>query len=354
MFRILTSAAVAICVAGIPGRAQAGDENPREAPTSPAARPSKQANAESGARSRRRARSEPEAKAPWWQAQRSETPRPRQPRTGPWKRAVFRLKATSAYSLAETINKLLEAEARARRLPEGSTVVIVPDEITNSLMVGGAPEDVEQVGQLIDELDQVQPMVLIRVLVAKTTSSDDRKDGGRADKDPPITGLPDDAQLSAKRLMRELEPDELDKQGPLEVLSRFQVMTINQVAARLHVGGREPVVRATIQRGQPGPPQRRVEHVSVGSQLQVTPRVAPNGLVTMEMLVALSNVAPAGGEAGGGAPVAMTEAETTVTLADGETAVLGAVRSDADSGEEELLLVVSAQILHPEAAPAAR
>ena len=54
--------------------------------------------------------------------------------------------------------------------------------------------------------------------------------------------------------------------------------------------------------------------------------------MTMEMLVALSNVAPAGGEA----------------------VVLGGMTSDADSGEEELLLVVSAQILQPEAEGAAR
>ena len=56
MFRILMSVAVALCVVGNLGRAQAADENPREAPKRPAARQPAQADAPSAASPRRETR----------------------------------------------------------------------------------------------------------------------------------------------------------------------------------------------------------------------------------------------------------------------------------------------------------
>ena len=117
----------------------------------------------------------------------------------------------------------------------------------------------------------------------------------------------------------------------VEILSRPQVMTLDNQPAFIQVGERVPrIVGSTInQTGQ----VNNIELENVGLILGVTPRISPDGMVVMEIDAEKSHL----GSESDGIPVSvstdgsvirsprvnLTTAQTTVSAASGQTIVLG-------------------------------
>ncbi len=380
MCRIVIGTAMAICLTWNTAFAEEVGRKPGERPKEPAA--GRSAPQPSGAQpagpSRRPSPPEGQAQKPWWLQVPAERPArygpPSVPRA-PRKRTVVPLKNSPAQQVAETISKLLDGERRAASRPTEHSVVIVPEAISNTLLISAAPDELDQLEPLIESLDRAQPMVLIQMLIAQATLPDPKDDnparpaGGRAEDETQrqITGLPAGSHFSADRLKREVELSvlgtpsvkkgidqrlgELRKQRPLEVLSRPQLTTVNNCAARLQLGGREPVVRSSS-RGPSGPIQQ-VEYIDVGQQLMVTPRVAPDGRVSMEISLMISRLgasedegALSGSQPVQGSRIVTIEAEGTVTVPDGQTVVLAGLKSSGGAGQEELLIIVTPHVVN--------
>ena len=123
----------------------------------------------------------------------------------------------------------------------------------------------------------------------------------------------------------------LQQNQRLEVLSRPQVMTIDNQPAFIQVGQKVPrITNVTInQIGQ----NNVVTLENVGLILGVTPRISPDGMVVMEIDAEKSEVAPeiegipisisATGAVMRSPRYNITTAQTTVSTASGETIVLG-------------------------------
>ncbi len=127
-------------------------------------------------------------------------------------------------------------------------------------------------------------------------------------------------------LLRALQQDQR-----LEVLSRPQVMTVDNQPAFIQVGQKVPLITNVIvnQIGQ----TNTVQMDNVGLILGVTPRISPDGMVVMEVDAENSDVAPeaegipvsisASGAVVRAPRINITTAQTTVSTASGETIVLG-------------------------------
>ncbi|MCP4506995.1 MAG: type II and III secretion system protein, partial [Fuerstiella sp.] len=123
----------------------------------------------------------------------------------------------------------------------------------------------------------------------------------------------------------------LDQSGSMEVLSRPQIMTLDNQQAFIQVGQRVPrVVSSSVtQFGQ----INSVELEDVGLLLGVTPRISPEGNVVMEIDAEKSKVGPerdgipisvsADGAIVRSPRVDVTTAQTTVSAASGQTIVIG-------------------------------
>lgn len=123
----------------------------------------------------------------------------------------------------------------------------------------------------------------------------------------------------------------LDESRNIEILSRPQIMTLDNQPAFIQVGQRVPrIVGTTInQVGQ----VNNIELENVGLILGVTPRISPDGMVVMELDAEKSNLGPESD----GIPVSVssdggiirsprvniTTAQTTVSAASGETIIIG-------------------------------
>ncbi len=264
-------------------------------------------------------------------------------------------------------------------------LIVVPEINSNSLLLSVSPRLYEDVRRLIDRLDRRRPMVLIKVMLAEVTLDDTFEigselglqdslvfDRGLSVIDAPgsvSAGTPgfnfnnagvnnvnttsrgnlaaagvsafglgtsspvtqyggfvlNAASESVSLLMRTLH-----EANRLQVLSRPQVMTMDNTESLVRVGRKVARVTDIVNNGVNGT-QVVTEDIDVGLTLRVTPRVGSDGLITMNVDVTRSSRDPANGTqvptAAGGVvfidDIIDTTAQSTLTAYTGQTVVFG-------------------------------
>ncbi len=123
----------------------------------------------------------------------------------------------------------------------------------------------------------------------------------------------------------------LDQRSHVEILSRPQIMTLDNQPAFIQVGERVPRITGTSINniGQ----VNTIELEDVGLILGITPRISPEGMVVMDVDAEKSKLGPenegipvsvsAGGEIVRSPRIDITRAQTTVSASSGQTIVLG-------------------------------
>ncbi|MCA9040152.1 MAG: hypothetical protein KDA65_07405 [Planctomycetaceae bacterium] len=335
------------------------------------------------------------------------------------KTTVYKLRNAPAFDVYEAINEYLRDERRVRDAANEGTnrfleiereVVVVSEDVSNSIIISATPQYYERILDLIKQLDEQPPMVMIQVLIAELTLNDtdefgvelglqdsllfDRSllgdlitttnttqitnangvttiteeiiqsatnqpgfnfnnqplgnsgstkslatssdlagqalssfDVGRVNSQLGFGGL----VLSAGSENINILVRALKESRRLDVLSRPQIMTLDNQPAFIQVGERVPrIVNTTLnQFGQ----VNTVELENVGLIVAVTPRISPEGNVVMEIDAEKSEL----GTEADGIPIAtsvdgevlrsprinLTTASTTVSADNGETIILG-------------------------------
>jgi len=334
--------------------------------------------------------------------------------------SVYRLKNAPALDVANAVNdflrskRVVEEVAPPRALSPfrqiEREVVVVPELVSNSLIISATPRYYKDVIALVEDLDAQPAQVMIQVLIAQVALNDADEFGvelglqdsllfdrgllsdllttvntvqtstpagiltntqqiiqgatntpgfnfnnqplgnsgsnrslatssrvggqalssfnvGRTNSELGFGGL----VLSASSESVSVLIRALQETRRLEVLSRPQVMTLDNQPAFIQVGQRVPRIIGT-QINQVGQ-VNTVALENVGLILGVTPRISPTGMVVMEIDAERSEVGPeqegipisisATGEVIRSPRIDTTTAQTTVSAADGETIVLG-------------------------------
>lgn len=249
--------------------------------------------------------------------------------------------ATTATAVAPT------AGAAGGPTPEGSgatlrgAVTIVPDELTNSLLVRASQADYDVIRAAVDQLDLRPLQVLIQVLIVEARRDrafslgvDASADGITFDQGKgTISGALAGGGLGTfvLHVMRMAEMD-LDavlraavSRGDARIISRPVLLASNNREARILVGSQRPFVQ--VSRSLPTDTPSRdqvVQYKDVGTKLTVLPTINADGYVS---LVIRQEVNSATNETQFDAPVISTrEAETQVLVKDRQTIVLGGLR----------------------------
>ena len=263
-------------------------------------------------------------------------------------------------------------------------LIVVPETNSNSLLLSVSPRIYEEIRELIDRLDRRRPMVLIKVLIAEVGLDDTFEIGGELGlqdsllfnrglavgqipgADAPSApgfnfnnaGLPNvnlsgretlaaagvstfgvgttnpgvgfggfvlnAASDSVSMLLRTLQDA-----NRLQVLSRPQIMTMDNTEAQVNVGRR--IARVTDIVNNLNGTQVVTTDVDVGLILNVRPRVGADGLILMEVNATRSDRDPANGTivpAGDGTTVFIddllnTTAQSVLTAYSGQTVIFG-------------------------------
>ena len=119
----------------------------------------------------------------------------------------------------------------------------------------------------------------------------------------------------------------------MEVLSRPQITTLDNQPAYIQVGQRVPRITGSVASNLGlGQVFNTLDMVNVGLIMGVTPRISPDGMVVMEVDAENSSLAPveegipvsvSAGQVIRSPSINTTNAQTTISAADGETIVLG-------------------------------
>jgi len=277
------------------------------------------------------------------------------------KTEVYRLKNAQAADVGTAIRSFLDQERQrvtqvlgtdavgtAQRLLERE-VAIVPEQVSNTLLLSASPRYFEQIHQIIEELDQAQSQVLIQVLLAEVTLDSNRDLGFEWSFTKNIGngwnvgtgtefGIPTQMQNfggysalvtgnNMSFLMRALEND-----GRVEVLSRPQILTADNKVASINIGQRVPIITGSSTTPQGGQ-INTFDYRDVGVNLTVTPRITGEGFVKIDVGATNSSLASSSVEINDKATVPIINerrASTTVTVQSGQTVVIGGLIGTVD------------------------
>jgi general secretion pathway protein D len=217
-------------------------------------------------------------------------------------------------------------------------VQIVPDEVTNSLLVRATAGDWAIIEQAIQSLDLRPLQVVIEVVIAEVRrtgnldvgvgflATDVTEPGGEG-----ITGLLPHTPLENAFTLDVLRTGDvnvvatlsaLSSTGNVRILSRPLIQAQNNQEARILVGSARPFIQsAYTSAANPEYAQQVVQYRDVGTSLTIIPTINEDGYVN---LLLTQEVSSATAETQFGAPVISTREATTQLLAQsGQTVVIG-------------------------------
>ncbi len=281
---------------------------------------------------------------------------------------VYSPRNLPAIALADSIREFSEAEQQrledigeeiSQAVLKERSVTAIANEDANRVIVGVDPRFKNTVMRVVDELDQPPPQVMIQVLIVEVTLENDLDLGvefafqdlqytkagptdtttfdyvGGTDLGAAGSGLGGFTftitGADFNFLFRTLQSE-----GSLKVLSRPQIVAMDNKPAKIDVADDVPYVTGT-QTSSTGQISTSVARRNVGIVLEVTPRINPDGFVSMEIKQEVSDLTDSTIDVAPGvsSPIFFTrEAETNIMVRDNETVVLGGLITSRTQNRE--------------------
>ncbi|SLM30370.1 putative General secretion pathway protein D [Desulfamplus magnetovallimortis] len=230
-------------------------------------------------------------------------------------------------------------------------IEIIADETNNAIVFKASQRDYKIIKSVLKELDVVPRQVLINVVIAEVTLSDNIEygvqwlmnntigdyeaqgswDGSESSRAFNQTlgsnsnftyGIYSTADIlagSADALKALITA--LDEDSELNVLSSPNIMAVDNKEAYIEVGQDVPTVTGTVTDSNGGV-TNTVQYQKTGIILKVTPHINSSGLVKMELSQEVSSAGSTTG-AGGNYSINTRKAETSLVVSDGQTIILG-------------------------------
>nr|MBA2483571.1 type II and III secretion system protein [Nitrosomonas sp.] len=117
-----------------------------------------------------------------------------------------------------------------------------------------------------------------------------------------------------------------------ELLANPRIRVKNREAAKIHIGTRQPFFSATVAAGIGGVVTSTPQFIDIGVKLDVEPVIGLYNDITLKVTLEVSDrIGDASGPGGATAPIVSTSnAETLLSLKDGETQIIGGLIRDDD------------------------
>lgn len=307
---------------------------------------------------------------------------------------VYRLRNAPALEVANSLTQLRQQQQQLNQIAPTLTsapqtlekeVIVVPEQVSNSLIVSATPRYFDEIRRVVEELDRRPNMVVIQVLLAEVSLNDFNEFGiemGLQDSllfDRGVAGvgglnrigfpfnqagIGNDNTPASLATRDQVAPQVLSNLGVgrtnaaagfgglvlsagnesvnvlvralqqsqrMQVLSRPQVQTLDNQPAYVQVGQQVPYITSSNQT-QFGI-QNQTTFQDVGVILGVTPRTSPDGMIVMEIDAVKSDLGPeaegiaisvsADGTVVRQPIINVTRAQTTVSARSGQTVILG-------------------------------
>ena len=213
-------------------------------------------------------------------------------------------------------------------------VTVIPDINTNSIIIVASPEARKIVEGIVKQLDKIPEQVMIETLIVEATLDASTKLGvewnftsGNNVTTSAFGAAADTTQPQGLRytltgagygaLVQAVQSD-----TRFQVLSTPRIFTSNNSSAEINISQSLPYISNQTQNAN-GTFTTSTSYLDVGIVLTVTPRITSNGYVTMDVTQTANDLQ---GYTSFGSPIVnQREAQTTVSVKDNETVVLGGI-----------------------------
>lgn len=269
---------------------------------------------------------------------------------------TYEVQHTQAEDMTETLNGVLGLSAgssqenpRSGGRSEGRIVV---DKNRNMLLFRGSGKEWGELLAIIKELDKPVPSVLIELLVAEVSLTDEQESGleflfrSSVGDDRSLTG----GTLNSLGLQDKALSLTLDSAGQTRAMlnffyddsrvmirSRPRLLVKSGESATLEAGNEIPVIvqisDSDTQAAGSSNILQQVSYRRTGVILEIEPIVQANGLVDLSISQELSEARPAAATSLAGTPTILNRrVSTNLTLRDGGSLVMGGLISNSQSG----------------------
>jgi general secretion pathway protein D len=327
---------------------------------------------------------------------------------------VYRLSNAPALDIADTISQWISGRDDINTIDPKATgnlnqtirrVIVVPEIVSNSLLIQAHPDYMEEIIEAIRAIDRRPPMVKVKVLLAEVDLNRLEEFGmdlgiqdsilfdrgttiGAGNAITGGIGFPFNSSgaastanantfgrenlagqalsnLGTGRLNSELGYGgfvlsagnesvsfllrALENKRCIRVLSKPHITTLENLQGRVQVGANVPRIAGTIVNGLNV--TQDIEFQDVGVILEVTPRVSPDGMIVLNVNASRSAVGPEAegitvGVGADGTPIRspqieQTIATTTLMSRSGQTVVFGGLIQEAKSHEHRGVPILS-------------
>jgi general secretion pathway protein D len=209
------------------------------------------------------------------------------------------------------------------------------DRRLNAIWVTGTPERIARVKQQISLIDVPVDSVILETQFVELTESGARNLGIDLNNSAGQIGV--GTIETGKFLPFNVDPNDVLESSALQaaiyaqiekgegrILSRPRIAAQSGSTAKIITGDALPILTAITLSGVNGVSQQ-VQYVNVGVTLQIAPRVSADGFVTSQIYGVVSSVT---GLSQGYPTISQREAETSASVRDGETFVIGGLTQE--------------------------
>ena len=228
-------------------------------------------------------------------------------------------------------------QAQQQQLPLGQTVGngLAIDRRLNAIWITGSPERIQRVKDQIALIDVPVDSVILETQFVELTETGARNLG--IDLNNSSGQIATGTITTGANLPFGLDPNRILPSGTLQaaiyaqvqkgegrIVSRPRIAAQSGSTAKIITGDALPILTSITLSGVNGVSQQ-VQYVNVGVTLQIAPRVSSDGFVTSQIYGVVSSVT---GYSQGYPTISQREAETSASVRDGETFVIGGLTQD--------------------------
>lgn len=239
-------------------------------------------------------------------------------------------------------------------------VTAIADINTNSIIVVTNPENAAIIKSILEQLDKIPEQVMIETIIVEAsldktdklgvewsyngksqgTTSTGKTDFSLGNASPALTGLR--YTMGAKEIG--VFVNALQTDTKYQILSTPRIFTSNNAAAEINISQSIPYVVSSTYNSANNTYNYNYSFKDVGIVLTVTPRITSNGYVTMDVTQTANDLQ---GYTTFNAPIVnQRQADTTVSVRDGDTVILGGIiRNTVTSTTNKLPLLGDIPIL---------
>ncbi|MBN1437407.1 MAG: type II secretion system protein GspD [Sedimentisphaerales bacterium] len=265
------------------------------------------------------------------------------------------LRAARAGAIDPRVQQLLSGSIT---IVSAGELTIIPDPSRNGLLIRTFSRNFPKILELIQQLDRPQPQVMIDVFITEVTLDDSLELGvdfsytGRMEDNRRTYTVGQDlgTALDTLGLSYQLVSDNingyiraLQETGQLDVITRPQIVTKDNVQAVVEFGRRVPFLTTTTVSTE-GAINSTVTYQDVVTRLDVTPHIHPDGYVSLSIHQTIDDVSTETfqiSEDFNPQVIIKRQAITQVRVKDGQTVCLGGFISDSITEDENRVPILS-------------